>query len=209
MNVSALTSRAIEWRHAWPVRFAHHPLCARHRQETWRIGRMFVCRGCASLALGLATGVGAVFTFEAISSAWLAATLAPIVLLLSWPTWYPRLPRVMRDLLRAALGALIVCTSHAVFSAPLQLWPVLPLFLATWWLYRRTRARVQLRQCDGCPELGRGVCSGYAVHARAMRAIAEELETRLEANLSTPARAEALRGTLACAASKIVEPRAR
>ncbi len=209
MNVSALTHRAIEWRHAWPVRFAHHPLCARHRQETWRIGRMFVCRGCASLALGLATGVGAVFTFEAISSAWLAATLAPIVLLLSWPTWYPRLPRVMRDLLRAALGILIVFTSHAVFSAPLQLWPVLPLFLAAWWLYRRTRARVQLRQCDGCPELGRGVCSGYAVHARAMRAIELELEARMEANMSLPACAEEWHETLAHSAPKNEERRAQ
>ncbi len=197
MNVSALTQRAIEWRHAWPVRFAHHPLCARHRHETWRIGRMFVCRGCVSLALGLATGVAAVFTVEAVSSAWLAAALAPIVLLLSWPTWYPRLPRAMRDFLRAALGVLIVCTSHAVFSAPLQLWPVLPLFLAAWWLYRRSRARVRLRQCDGCPELGRGICSGYALHAQAMRAIELELEARIEANLSAPSCVVERQGVLA------------
>jgi hypothetical protein len=186
VNVSALSSRAIEWRHAWPVRFAHHPLCTRHRNETWRIGRMYLCRGCVSLAVGLTVGTAAVFTVEAVSSAWLALALAPIVLALSWPTWYPRLPRTVRDLLRGALGLLIVCTSHAVFSAPPKLWPVVPVFIAIWWLYRRTRARVQRSRCDGCPELGRGVCSGYQLHAQAMRAIALELEARMEADLSAP-----------------------
>ena len=60
MTVSPFTRRAIEWRHAWPVRFAHHPLCARHRHETWHIGSVYLCRGCVSLMGGLALGPGSV-----------------------------------------------------------------------------------------------------------------------------------------------------
>jgi hypothetical protein len=180
----ALARAAIEWRHAWPVRWAHHPLCTRHRHETWRIGRAFVCRGCASLALGLAAGVAVVLTAPAVIVAWMALALAPPVLMLSWPSWYPRLPRTSRDGLRIGLGALIASVCHVVFSAPARGWPLLPLGALLWWVYRRRRAVVQRRRCLGCPELGQGVCSGYAEHARIMRAIAADLEARLDAQLS-------------------------
>lgn len=175
MTVS-LAQRAIVWRHAWPVRFAHHPLCARHRHETWRIGALYLCRGCVSMFGGLALGTGLAIAAGGAWTASLAALLAPLVLLLSWPRWYPRVPRRLRDLARFALGLLIALGSHAIFSAPLRLWPLLLLGAALWWLYRRQRVRVNAHRCDGCPELGRGVCSGYAPHARAMRAIAADLE---------------------------------
>ena len=180
MNLSWRTRSAIEWRHAWPVRFAHHPLCARHRHETWRIGRMFVCRGCASLALGLAVGVGAVLLAPGAWVSWMTLALAVPVVVWSWPRTYPSLPRPVRDALRAALGLLIALASHTVFSAPAQWWPLLPLGVAVWWVYRGHRAAVQRGRCTGCPELGHGVCSGFAEHARIMRAIAATLEARLE-----------------------------
>lgn len=185
-GVSTLTRRAIEWRHGLPVRFAHHPLCARHRHETWRIGRMYVCRGCVSLASGLAIGTASVVLAGGAWSAVVAAALAPLVLVFSWPTWYPLLARPLRDLLRIALGLAITTGTHAVFSAPLQMWPLALLAVSPWFVYRRQRARVNAHRCDGCPELGRGVCSGYAEHTRAMRAIAEELEARMM--LDMPAR---------------------
>ena len=184
MSVSVFQQRAIEWRHAWPVRFAHHPLCARHRHETWRIGRLNLCRGCASLASGLAAGTIAVIVAGGPWTAVATAVLAPLVLLLSWPPWYPRLPRWSRDLLRVALGLLVATLAHAVFSAPLQWWPAVLFGAAAWWLFRRQRARVNARRCDGCPELGRGICSGYAEHARAMRAIADDLESRMAVDSS-------------------------
>jgi len=183
MTVSSLTRRRIEWRHAWAVRFAHHPLCARHRHETSRLGAMHLCRGCASLIGGLALGTLLAVSVGGPWTATVAALLAPLVLGLSWPTWYPRVPRPLRDVARLALGFLIALGSHAIFSAPLRLWPLLLLGAALWWLYRRQRARVHARRCDGCPELGRGVCSGYAIHARAMRAIAADLEARMEATI--------------------------
>ena len=179
MDVPALQRIAIEWRHAWPVRFAHHPLCARHRHETWRIGRLYLCRGCASLAAGLVAGTSAVLAAGGAWTAVASAVLLPVVLLPSWPAWYRRLPRPLRDALRMALGFLVASGSHAVFVAPAMLWPCIPLAGTAWWLFRRQRARVNARRCDGCPELGRGVCSGYAAHTHAMRAIATELELRL------------------------------
>lgn len=141
---------------------------------------MYVCRGCASLALGLALGTGAVLSTPGAWVTWLAMSLALPVLVLSWPSWYPSLPRLLRDGLRAALGVLIACASGVVIGAPLRWWPVLVLGAALWWAYRQQRARVQRRRCVGCPELGHGVCSGYTEHARAMRAIAADLEARLE-----------------------------
>ena len=177
------TRLAIEWKHAWPVRFAHHPLCERHRQEAWRIGRLNLCRGCASLGLGLAVGSGAVLGFGgpwAITAAWV---LLPLVLIGSWPSWYRRMPRVVRDGLRIGLGLLVAVGTYGVASAPAVAWPALPVAAALWWVYQRQRVRVNARRCDGCPELGRGVCSGYAPHATAMRAIAADIEARM---LGTP-----------------------
>lgn len=179
MRVSAFTRSAIEWRHGWPVRFAHHPLCARHRNETWRVCGAYLCRGCVSLLGGLALGTVGVIVAGGPWTAAIAAVLVPPVLALSWPSWYPRVSRALRDLARFALGLVIALGSHAIFSAPAKLWPLALLGAALWWLYRLTRRRVNARRCDGCPELGLGVCSGYARHARAMRAVAADLEARM------------------------------
>lgn len=179
MIVPAWQRLAIEWRHAWPVRFAHHPLCARHRHETWRVGRAFLCRGCLSLAAGVTAGTIATLGFGGDWVSIAAAVLTPIVLLGSWPRWYALLPRLLRDLLRVALGLwLTIGAAAVVLSGPL-LWPAVPMVALAWWAYRHQRIKVMARRCDGCPELGRGVCSGYAEHARAMRAIADDLESRL------------------------------
>jgi hypothetical protein len=175
----AATRLAIEWRHAWPVRFAHHPLCARHRHETWRIGRLHLCRGCAALGVGLALGSVAVLGIGGPWTMAVAGVLAPLVLIGSWPPWYRHWPRLLRDLLRVALGLLLATGTYVLASAPFIAWPILPVAAALWWAYRRRRAQVNARRCDGCPELGRGVCSGYTPHAQAMRAIAADLEARL------------------------------
>ncbi len=132
------------------------------------------------MALGLAVGVGAVLLAPGAWVSWMTLALAVPVVVWSWPRTYPSLPRPVRDALRAALGLLIALASHTVFSAPAQWWPLLPLGVAVWWVYRGHRAAVQRGRCTGCPELGHGVCSGFAEHARIMRAIAATLEARLE-----------------------------
>lgn len=139
---------------------------------------MHLCRGCAAMGTGLISGTTAVLALPGPWIGALALVLVFPVLLLSWPRWWPRLPRALRDLLRLGLGLLIPLATHAVATAPSTLWPVLPAAALLWWTYRQARRQVQVRRCDGCPELGRGICSGYALHAQAMRAIALEIEAR-------------------------------
>ena len=170
-------------RHDWPVRWAHHPLCARHANETWRIGRLHLCRGCTCLALGLIGGSIAVLALEGTWCLPLLLALAPTVVTLSWPPLYRRLPRAVRDLLRIGAGMLVVLAVWATWRFPADAWPLLPLLFLTWRFFVRARARVASRSCDGCPELGaRGVCSGYALQAACMRS----LEAQIERDLGIP-----------------------
>lgn len=166
-------------RHDWPVRWAHHPLCARHAHETWRIGRLHLCRGCTSL---LAGALSAAFALAAAGAwvPWTLALLAPPVLVLSWPPRYARLPRALRDVLRCGAGAMPVLAAWTTWHHLAQAWPLLPLLFVFWRVYARIRIRVMARRCDGCPELGRGrTCSGYALQAACQRAIEASLEARL------------------------------
>jgi hypothetical protein len=178
------TSRWLALKHEWPVRWAHHPLCSRHRHETWRWGRLHVCRGCLNMAGGLLGGTLAVWIVGTAWCVWTAAGLIAPVLLLSWPPRYQHLPRALRDLLRFALGLLIVSGTAALALHPLTAVPAFALLSLIWWWFRRSRVRVQARRCDGCPELGAGICSGYRLHAQAARAISAELEDRLLAAMA-------------------------
>lgn len=180
-------ARWVVLRRDWPVRWAHHPLCGRYGHETWRVGHMYLCRGCLSLAAGLFGATVAVWTLGASWCLWALALLVLPVLILSWPARYRSLPRVLRDLLRVALGVLIVATTAVLASWPLYAAPLLPLALLAWWRFRRARTLVQAGRCTGCPELGRGICSGYQVHAQISRSISAELEARLVAALTSQA----------------------
>ena len=170
-------------RYDWPVRWAHHPLCARHAMETWRVGRLHLCRGCTSLAAGLVGAGVAALAAGGPWCLWMLVALAPPVVLLSWPPRYRGLPRWTRDLLRTGAGALTVLVLWTTWHFPLQAWPLLPLLFGLWRGFARVRARVQARACDGCPELGAvGVCSGYALQAQCVRA----LQARIERDLGVP-----------------------
>ena len=172
-------------RHDWTVRWAHHPLCARHASETWRIGRLHLCRGCVSLGLGVLVSMLGIAALGSPPPAWLLAALAPSVIALSWPPLYQRLPRLARDALRAGAGAIIVLSITATWQSPRLAWPILPILFVVWRGFVRARTRVAARSCDGCPELGkRGVCSGYALQVACMRAFEREVEAELGEALS-------------------------
>lgn len=172
-------------RHDWPVRWAHHPLCARHRHETWRIGRLHLCRGCSSLALGALAGAALVTGVGGAWCPWVLFALAPPLIWASWPPRYRQLPRRRRDLLRAGTGLIAVLALWSIWHYPLQAWPALPLLIATWRAFVPVRARLQARACEACPELGAGgVCSGYALQAACVRAIEAQLEREIEGPLA-------------------------
>lgn len=105
--MNALTARWLSLRHGWPVRWAHHPLCARHAHETWRIGRLHLCKGCVALATGVSAGTAAVLVAGGPWCAWTLAVIGPAAFAASWPPLYHRLPRWLRDLLRVLTGASI------------------------------------------------------------------------------------------------------
>lgn len=172
-------SRWLSWRYSWPTRFAHHPLCERHRIETWRIGRLHLCRGCASMGLGLLLGTSAVWMLGTDWTGPLLLALGLPLLLGSWPRWYPRWPRPLRDLLRLALGVCIPALTAWTALHPLLALLVVPIVLLGLARFRRARIAVNARRCEGCPELGQGVCSGYALQVQAQRRLALELEARL------------------------------
>jgi hypothetical protein len=172
------------------TRLENDPLCSRHGHESWRFGRLHLCRGCLSLAAGLLSATAAVWILGPAWCVWALTWMLLPVLALSWPRWYRELPRSLRDLLRVGLGVLIVATTAVVATEPTYAWPLLPLSVWLWWRFRRARVQVLARRCDGCPELGRGVCSGYTLHAQAARAISAELEARIEAALASSVSAQ-------------------
>jgi len=184
-TVSALRLRWLTLRHAWPVRWAHHPLCQRHAHETWRIGELHLCKGCVSLAVGLAIGSLLVLGMGGAWCAYALPILGPLTFAPSWPPLYQRLPRAIRNWLRASAGLFVACSAWTVGQWPQLAWPLLPLIALLWWWFQRARKPVIARRCDGCPELGGdGVCSGYARQAQSARAIEAAIEARIEAQLS-------------------------
>ena len=169
-------------RHDWWFRWAHHPLCARFREEVLRIGRVRVCRSCALLYAGLVA-----FVLLPLSTGGLGPWLLPIfygstavVLIPSHPRWYHRYSRGTRDLLRFAAGVWIAL--------------LVGLFIEGWYLlgfvnlaaafllhryYGRVRGEKQCGMCDGCPELAApGICSGYREQATSLRELEEQLSSR-------------------------------
>lgn len=169
----------LRWKFGWPVRFAHHPLCSRYGHETWRIGGAWICRGCLSLGGGLLIGLVAVLAAAGPWCGPLAVLLTAPVLHGSWPPRYRRLPRALRDLLRFLLGLWISIGTAALALASAWAWILLLPAIALWLRYRQERARVHLSRCEGCPELGTGVCSGYRPQAEAARRFEQAVEVAL------------------------------
>jgi hypothetical protein len=182
-----LNSVPLRWlrlRHGWSVRWAHHPLCQRHAQETWRVGELFVCKGCVSMAVGVVGAALAVVTAGGDWVLWTLALLAPLTFGLSWPPLYHRLPRGSRNVLRIAGGASISLSAWVVGQWPWQAWPLVPALSLLWWWFRRARAREIAKRCDGCPELGGPtICSGYARQAACVRALETAIEGRIASRL--------------------------
>lgn len=137
------------------------------------------------MAIGLVTGTIAVLWAGGDWCAWVLLGVGVPVIALSWPAWYRRLPRILRDLLRAGAGLSIALLAWAVGSHPTVAWPLLPALALLWWWFRLARMQVMARRCNGCPEFtGIGVCSGYRLHADLARALEDELERDMAARLS-------------------------
>lgn len=160
--------------HDWTWRWAHHPLCARFRPDVLRVGRLHLCRSCTALWSGLVTTLAlCAWPLAALPNATLtvagAAGLA-LVAFLSPPRRFARLPRAVRDLVRGAMGALAALVAILVLRGAFLPGGLLAMALiATLLVLRSSRERSRAHRCEGCPELGAGVCSGYALQAEDLR----------------------------------------
>jgi hypothetical protein len=141
-------------------RFAHHPLCAPYRGEVVRVGRIFVCRGCALLAAGLLTG-GAAGLALVSSLGWAVAGLA-VAAAAGLASLWLRLPKWLgRFLPGVGLGLALGAGWLAALGALLGL-------AAAGLLYRRRG--VDRGRCATCPEHPLAACSGFARIVRRERA---------------------------------------
>lgn len=170
-------------RYTYPFQLAHGPLCTRYRGDAVRVGHVFVCRSClllyATLAIGLAVSLWR--SPDPSMLLWGMAALGPIVLLLSWPTFYRRLPRLVRDGARAGAGLLLALATAATVSGAWWVGgSVLIVLAACYVVYARARREQRGHLCDGCQELGQsGVCSGYSMQAERIRAYEDAMIERL------------------------------
>ena len=180
---SRIADRLLELRYRWTFQWAHHPLCTRFEHDVLRWGLLHLCRSCTALGFGLAAAA-LVWTLAPIPSyamhVGLVLGAAAILVPLGRPRIHARLARPVRDASRGATGALIVSVLAFVPTGrPLAAVALgLPLAGAAWWLARR-RNDARASRCDGCDELGRGVCSGYARQAERLRAWEEQAAARL------------------------------
>lgn len=185
-----LTRAASWWRHAWPYRWAHKPLCERFTHDVVRLGRLNLCRGCLALWSGV-LGAGAL-AFAGIPTAKTAALiltiLLPTVAILSHPSLHARWPRPVRDLLRASAGAAVPLALQALARGrPIEGLAAIGALGGVVALHRMRRAPQRAAMCDGCPELDRpGICSGYRLQARATTAHERRMEENLIASGYVP-----------------------
>jgi hypothetical protein len=185
-----LRQHASWWRHAWPYRWAHKPLCDRFDRDVVRIGPLNVCRGCMALWTGvLGAGALALAGIVSAGTSVLALTiLLPTVAILSHPTLHARWPRPIRDLLRAGAGAAAPLALQSIVGGrPIEGLVALGALAGVIALHRVRRAPQRARMCDGCAELTQsGICSGFRLQALATSAYERELEKDLEAHGFVP-----------------------
>ncbi len=194
----SLNQRASWWRHAWPYRWAHKPLCERFSADVLRLGRLSLCRSCSALWAGL--GLTALLSWnqaiqpEAAPRA--LSVLLPTVAVFSHPALHSRWPRLVRDLLRGMAGASVALAALATLGGQLlEGLLALAALAAMMRLYTLQRAPRRARMCDGCPEaLEAHTCSGFRQQAAATAAHELEMERDLIASGFVPPLPHRLQG---------------
>lgn len=159
----------IYWRNCAAFHFAHKPLCAQFRSELLRCGPLWLCRSCCWLWLGIAAGSLTWLILSRTAPARLLAAYAILLsatMLLSLPSPYKRLPRMLRDLLRFSAGLCIALAPYIALRV--SLWAGLLSILAILLFrhfYLRSSLRRRLSQCRACPASSENgeVCEGFAL----------------------------------------------
>ena len=154
-------------------RWAHRPLCSRFRSGTIKMGSAYLCRSCVCAYCGiLLCALYLVLLRPSPQKAiMLLAGLGIPTLALSGPWCYKKLHRVVRDLLRLSMGAIISLCVYLMVCRELLVSVVVIFVLTVFWrIYLKARIKRRLHACDGCEELSNNtVCSGCELQADGMR----------------------------------------
>ncbi len=168
----------VKWlwlKHSYEFRWAHKPLCSRFHSEVLKLGKLHVCRSCTLLYTGIVLSIPTLLLPK--STAFLIAFFVfySLVIVGSYPGWYKKWSRGVRDVLRFLLGVVITANIILLFSHPYFMIPALAVMLICWRIYFVRRGKRRANICNGCPELGcEGVCSGYELQANRIRKYEEK-----------------------------------
>ncbi|MCP4712197.1 MAG: hypothetical protein GY869_26540, partial [Planctomycetes bacterium] len=161
-------------RYSYRFNWAHKPLCERFRGDYVKIGGVCLCRSCALVYLALFLGgmFGLVFQ-KALREVGVAAFVgcSTVTLVFSYPGWYKRWPRLVRDGLRFMLGISVALCGYLLFYGNPVVGAAGGLMLfGLWKVYMRLRNRRKGHACEGCGDLKKKtVCPGYAWQAEYLR----------------------------------------
>jgi hypothetical protein len=167
---------------SYRFRWAHRPLCSRFRSGVIRVGDIHLCRSCVCVYFGILLFVVLLALLRpsvAAAGIGLGGVGIP-TLVLSGPWCYKNLPRVLRDVLRLAMGVMIALCGYLLLCRELVVaLPATAVLFAFWRTYFTARRRRRLHACDDCPELSdKSVCSGCQLQADGVRRY-EETATQL------------------------------
>lgn len=150
--------------------FAHKPLCEKYKNEVIKLKKVYFCRSCFFIYLGLFTGL--FFQFKPV----LYVVSLSLIGLFSTEVFYKLLNRKVRDLVRFLSGFLILNTLYFMMKLNIiGLYGTSIIFLVRHFYYEK-RINRKLKECNGCVEVGRGeVCSGFIKQLPSMRKYENEL----------------------------------
>ncbi len=173
MNVHLSFKERFFWLRCFlPVVFSHKPLCRRFRQDVVSWGKIDVCRSCVLLYSGFLLALTIVLSCPVSYGAWKAALFGVLLAVagVSFPWWYGRFYRRVRDVLRFLLGCLLAVPVGFWKSGYIREAGVFLLVLLAMRLgYAAFHKDLNSRACSGCEELGRsGICSGFMKKAQCM-----------------------------------------
>lgn len=183
----SLIYRIIFYKHFYKFIFLHKPLCEKYRQNTLKVFNLYICKSCLLLYTGffitIATIIQSQNYFALKKNSIIIASLGMFTFIISYPTFYKRFRRIIRDIIRFFDG--IFLAIYFVFCFKIHI--IIGLFSIIFFANIRNyynRKRSGERICKDCFELMKGkTCIGYIQQKEALLKIEEEYSNIMSAKL--------------------------
>ena len=153
----------------WHI-FAHKPLCEKYKNDVLKIKKVYLCRSCSFLYLGLIVGI-----FIKISALFYVVLLT-LTCLFSSGKVYKNFNRKVRDILRFSLGFLLANTFYFLIALDIAGFYGVSIFLISLQLYYKKRKSRKLKECSSCHEFDdTKICSGFEMQSPSIKKFENEL----------------------------------